>query len=89
MTAAAAVKSPIWTHGKADAIINAFSVRVPIIVNTVALKADDELILKWKWPANNKKKPAEQGEGEEETDLRLCHGRGVELSLRRGRGGGD
>ncbi len=59
MTAAAAVKSPIWTHGKADAIINAFSVRVPIIVNTVALKADDELILKWKWPANNKKKPVE------------------------------
>ena len=59
MTAAAAVKSPIWTHGKADAIISAFSVRVPIIVNTVALKADDELILKWKWPANNKKKPVE------------------------------
>ena len=59
MTAAAAVKSPIWTHGKADAIINAFSVRVPIIVNTVALKADDELILKWKWPANNKKKTVE------------------------------
>ena len=58
MSAAAAVKSPIWTHGKADAIISAFSVRVPIIVNTVALKADDELILKWKWPAN-KKKPVE------------------------------
>ena len=59
MSAAAAVKSPIWTHGKADAITNAFSVRVPIIVNTVALKADDELILKWKWPANNKKKTVE------------------------------
>jgi hypothetical protein len=47
MSAAEAGKSNIWTHGKADAITAAFQVRVPVIVNTVALKADDEVTLKW------------------------------------------
>ena len=56
MSAAEAGKSKIWTHGKADAITAAFQVRVPVIVNTVALKADDELTLKWTI-TQKKKKP--------------------------------
>ena len=56
VSAAAPVKSPIWTHGKADPIINAFQVRVPTIVNTVALKADDAVILRWTWPLKEERR---------------------------------